>query len=1491
MSGVTVATNRRATRQGRRDRGRVLAIALCVIFGLIGAIPLTFGALVRLSPVREWAARETAALIARELGIAAHYRVSVQAWPFAIDLEDVVVDADDGGSPVASIERIGIRPRLFSLLNGELDVGEIEVLGPRLRFVVANGELSNLHPRFPATSSTDEPAKHTPFSAFTVTDARIDATIEGTHIDTREVDLDVTSEDSGVFEIALRTGLSTIVRTHPMPGRQDREDMVDEDTLCRLDARVHVDRSGLTVRRLTLRGSADFDPDAETNPGCSLARDDARAFELNLGAFRVDIPLLASTTKPVDGAEPKPAAKTLLPPPMSGRLQARLPLSVAQRFVDLPWVTGTVGLDVEINHDGSSKLPRVSGHIEATQPGLSGKVFATTLDADLSIADDVVRLSKIEVTWGNGEASIAEAKIEPLVTGIPLSAGPIDIRNMELPGVLRDLGVHPQSWITWNLEKGHFEKFGGTLVPLSLEGPMEFVTKNFEIFDRPASDPSRGHMLALAEANLRSTFKVQPTGIVFDDLVIESPKSILRSRVSLQFRTVLEAQFFEGTRIDLSELTPLRNVPMSGIAEVTAIARGPFTRPKIEADVKISNFNFSVFSFGDVEHARLFFEPFDLHVADAQLRKGDSRYAVPNLHINFNAIPAIVIDADVDTQAGPHLWVHDFYDIVGMGDDPRFAEIDANASGTARLRFVSGGAEDRCGTGRLRVKTKMHLERVGLFGEQFDDGEADVDLDWDDIEASAAGMRLDVHSASVRKGAGTVLASATVRPGGKVTGQAIATGIPIDRVDALGRWSKPFDGSISAVADLSGTISQLEARADVRLTPIRIGSASLPASQMDVTMTAEGSSARTIGWTRCKNPRSAPFDRAEFDRDLSAGNFRVSGQVAGGQIALDDVRMTRQKHKVVSGNITTRGLDLGALANLLPGVAFSATPPRGKLDASFNIAKLPFDDLAKSRVSMVVTGLELERAGRRVALAGTPGPVLIDNDTLTLPKIALVVDAAAGVTAPITIEGSVSRLIAAPELDLDLQIGSLDLSRLSSGIPSIHRARGSVEGNLRIKGPPSALRYGGSARLRRGELALRGVPVSIDDAELDITVTSSEARILRGSARVGGGEMSVTGRMPIRGFELGKAEASITMRGVKVPLADGINMTTDADLEASFKPSTGDDEPEGKNLPEIKGTLTLQSFLYSRPIGLSLDLNQLAGGTTRTAVSTYDPKNDSFRFDVNVLAQRPLRLSNNLVDMQLDIAPPGLALSGTNQRYGARGVLRILPDSKLRLRSNEFVVREGLVRFDDPLRLAPKVDVRAQTEYRRYASTAGPGTSVADTSTSAAATASLGQQWRINLYAHGDEENLKLDLTSDPSLGQEDIVLLLTLGLTRAEMDRGLASSIGETVGLEALAAITGADKAVKTIVPIIDEFRFGTAYSSRTGRTEPTVTLGKRITDEVRATVSTGITENREVRSSIEWRLGRRMILQGAYDNTNDVSSSPLGNLGADLRWRIEFE
>ncbi|HEX3851544.1 MAG TPA: translocation/assembly module TamB domain-containing protein, partial [Polyangiaceae bacterium] len=167
---------------------------------------------------------------------------------------------------------------------------------------------------------------------------------------------------------------------------------------------------------------------------------------------------------------------------------------------------------------------------------------------------------------------------------------------------------------------------------------------------------------------------------------------------------------------------------------------------------------------------------------------------------------------------------------------------------------------------------------------------------------------------------------------------------------------------------------------------------------------------------------------------------------------------------------------------------------------------------------------------------------------------------------------------------------------------------------------------------------------------------------------------------------------------------------------------------------------------------------------------------------------------------------------------------------------------------------------------------------------------SQGGRWRIQLHAHGDADKLKIDLTSDPALAQDDIFLLLTVGLTRAELDQAQSASVGESVALEALGSLSGADRAVTDAVPLIDEFRFGSAYSSRTGRTEPTVTIGKRLSQRIRANVTSGVADSREVRSNVEWQLSPRVSVEGSYDNVNDISSSTLGNLGADVRWRLEF-
>src|SRR5262249_50828272 len=146
-----------------------------------------------------------------------------------------------------------------------------------------------------------------------ITDARIDARIDGVAIAAHEVDVDVSLEEDQSFEVSLRMGPTRVTRTHPFVGREEDEDAVDEDIICRLDTRFRVDPREIVVRRLTLLGSADFDPDPGTTPSCALAPDDWRAVELRLGAFRVELR---------DGGAPS----------VRGRVQARLPASLAHRL-------------------------------------------------------------------------------------------------------------------------------------------------------------------------------------------------------------------------------------------------------------------------------------------------------------------------------------------------------------------------------------------------------------------------------------------------------------------------------------------------------------------------------------------------------------------------------------------------------------------------------------------------------------------------------------------------------------------------------------------------------------------------------------------------------------------------------------------------------------------------------------------------------------------------------------------------------------------------------------------------------------------------------------------------------------------------------------------------------------------------------------------------------------------------------------------------------
>jgi translocation and assembly module TamB len=1465
-------------RKRRRDWGRVLAQVLCLLFGIVGAVPFGIGLLVRTPLVRGWAARETAAVLERELGLLARYRVDVEAWPLSVGLSNVAVEASDGLGPALEVARVSVRPRLFSLLAGRLDAGHIEIDAPRARLVVRDGQLRNVVYRLPKTSEGGK-VRHAPFTSIAVTDANLNLDIDGIRADGHDIDVDISAEEGLAFDVVLRSGEQTISRTRKHApadadgsraegGDSTDEVAVEEDAVCQLDARFRLTEDAVLVRRLALHGFVDDDGAPGTKPACSLPSTDPRRVELGLSHLHTWL---------------RDAQRFEL----EGGAHLRLPLGVVNRFLPAPVLHGYVSADLDGHFGKTGVLPVVRGKVEAKGIELDRYHLASEFSADVAIDDDVIRSERVSVGMGDGTIVLNKLSVEPLKKGAPIRIGSLDSTNVKFSALMRDLGVTPHAHVTWLYRTTHVGVTEGTLAPLRLDGDFTGTSGDFEVFDRAVDDPLRRHMIGVRDAKVAGHVSVRPDAVIFRGSRIDFGSSHIEATVSLGFSNDIVLSVAQS-HVDLADISPLASLKLAGKTTVTAEMKGKFNDPVLTGELSAQGFMLADFPLGDITSSKVRFRPLTVDFSEIHAKKGKSAFDVPTARLDFNGPATLVADAHVDAQ---DLDLRDFLHMWHFDNDPRFDDLAGHGHTKADIHYDLGGAADQCGNGYLSVRGGTHLVSFDLFQEHYDSLDSDFTYVWADRDAADLGLDVDVRSLTLKKGRGSLFGSATIRRGGVVRGELVASDVPISRIQALGPGAKLLEGSTSAVAHVAGTIDALEADIQAKVSPIRVGAATLPASHVHVTLEPRRRTREPIGRTKCGQPITGPFDRAEYDHDLVQGTFHATGQMFGEQVAFDDLTVTRQRKKVTAGLVRMNRLDLGALAQL-PSAGKGEDRPKeeygGTLTASLDIASLMLDAPETMRAKMQVNALSLHTKSAKITLENSAPPITIGEDRLSLPSLWFAFTAG-GLLGHMSIGGEMKHLSSSPEVDLAATVAPIDLSNLASIVPRIERASGTLDASLYVRGKLSKPAYVGEAHLKKGELALRGFALPIADLNVDLSIDGGEVRIAKGSALVGGGSVSLAGHAPVNRLSLGEGAVVVTARGVSLPVSDGIDMTCNADLRIELNDPSS--EEEEAPLPKVTGEVTLTSFSYTRPIGISADLGSLAQRTRRRTFESYDPADDFAAFDVKLHTREPLRLRNNLVEAQLVIDSDALVFSGTNQRFGMRGRLRILPGGRLRLRANEFEVRQGWVRFDDPTRIAPSVDVTAVTEYRRYSS-AGSGTGSAATAGAATGGGTrAGGTWRITLHAYGDADNLRLDMTSEPALSSEDIVLLLTIGMTRAELDQLQASSLGGTAALEALSSLTGADSAVKRALPVIDDFRFGSAYSSRTGRTEATVTLGKRVTNEVRANVTSGLSENREIRSNVEWKLTPRVSAQGSYDNVNDVSSSSLGNLGADVRWRLEFE
>jgi translocation and assembly module TamB len=1456
----------RRRRRRRLRVGRALARVLSFVLALAGVLPLAAVGFIRSAYARNWAMRQTAKAL-HDQGIVARFEVVPHLWPLSLELDDVQIDSTDGGGPALTAARATVRPRFFALMSGKLLIQQIDVEAPHVRVVIADGKLKNLAIKPLETKKSTGPL-HLPFDGVSMTDGDVDLTIDQVRVQAHQIDLDVQNEDDpergSSLEIALRAGESHVVRARDAEGGR----ALDEDAVCTLDARVRVAPDAVTVRHLELHGAADLDPHPGTPASCKLDPNDERRVDLELNHARMKLPK--------DGAPPDDA---------SGHVRVRVPIGLASRFAPTPDMAGWVGLDADVRIAPGMQLPEVSGRLTGGGVRVAQYRFADAVEADIAVANNIIRSPHAHVHLAGGTVHLTKVHVEPLARTLGAAA---DIEDVDFAELMRDLGVAEHPHVAWHVAEIHMPAFGGTLDPLKLDGNFTATTRDFAVYDRWVKDPARQRLIGFSEAKLGAHLAVRPDSVQFRNARGDTTRTHVEGGfVSLGFHNDLRIDVPKA-HVDLADITPLAGVPIAGVADVK-IGVGPtMMDPKVKGEGSVEGFSIADMAFGNITSVHADVEPHGdtqvLTLQDVRAQKNKSSYDMPQGKVEFGGDASMKMDATVRAHV---LDLRDLLSVFKLDDDPRFDGLDANLSGDTTLHFSLGGREDKCGGGAIVLHASPHLSAVSLYGEKFDDGDADVDLRWRDRAAGFAGADLDVHAFTLHKvrrsdGStfGSLLGSASVKPGGELHGNVVLEGVPLSRLQTLGSIAPELEGTVSGLAQVTGNIDAFTADADIDVSQVHVRGADLGPSALHLTMTQLPSKAPVVGHTACGAPIAATFDKDAYAKDTSShGSYVVSGDLFGGQVHLDRVTASRAKQMEVSGGVKLQKLAIGSIVKALGKTEGSLAKLTGELTGDVTIDHIKQGELAAASARFVPSALSIDDQGKKLVLKPTGAPIVLAGNRVTLPPLELDLSTTAGVTGAVTVQGNVRSPFSDPSVDVRADLAPVDLSVLAGVVPKLDRASGSLSGTVRVTGPATDPQVDGAATVRASELVVRGLPSPINDVAIDLRADASEVRVARGTAKFAGGTLALGGRVPIRNLGLGNVELTLAARNVRLAPADGISAGVDADLALAFEDSGLDK----RKLPHLTGDVVLSSLEYTRPINLAGDIGSL-GAAKRTEIETYDPSLDAITMDLRVRAKSPLRIKNNLVEAQVALDNV-LVVSGTNQRFGLRGEMHALPGGRLRLPfgSSVFDIQQAVVRFDDPTRIAAHVDIQATTEYRRTSSQSASSTSSTGSTT--------GTSWRIALHAYGDTNDLKVDLTSDPRLSQEDIVLLLTIGITRAEADQIQAGTLGAGLALEALSTITNTSQTVTKAVPI-DSFSLGSAYSPKTGRSEPTVNISKRVTKNVSANVSTTISGTNELYANIMWKLGKNFSVQGSYDNVNNqVTSSAVGNLGVDLRWRVEFQ
>lgn len=1445
-----------ARRRKRRRRRRVTVASVVALLVFVGVV-----AVLRSERFTHWVASELAAQVRAETGL----DVTLGAVGFSFRHLAVRIDRvsvrrpEEGCVPLVTVDTVEVVPAVGPLLERRVQLARLDVTGGSvdLRFVRgAHGVVLSCGPVSSGRGSHSKPGE-LPFRDISVSDVRVR----------------VLHPEVGMVELGS----------------------VDFDAVNLGARRV---RAGV----LGLHGHAQ----TQWFTG-ALRRVEARAtVDLNRGNVRVVPAVIEAGRTSVRVREAEFVAGERAHVDASVRAYLE---DVIRAIPGAPELEGLAGVDLRVSVRELSRVRETlaaEGAVTGLGLGLWGRDSTTRERIRFNISDRAslrftadgngVRVTDLEASYAHGLLRSREVVIS--LGSTPAINGRFTLDGLDFTQLMHDVTVTPRTKILWTIS-GPLQ-LHGTLDPLRLTVDLrEMEGRNFALLQDYFTVLPQRAVVAIARSRVSCRMEIDPAEIAWNDCDARFGNSRATLR-QIRIRTSHDATHRERDlkitglnieRLDLRDVGAIAGLEVDGHVTGTVSADTDTDVPVLHGTGRVTEFRVTGLPFGelDVPGWTLRGERVEIAEARGRTRLERAGYTLRDGFMDFSRW-TVHVGGRVGAE---RLSLDDFYDMFRFTGDPVLTPYSGVGRVEAGVDYVLGRpGDDRDGV--MTVSARVSDADVVAFGERLEDVDVKLGYEWLRRRDGIRGARVDLQEFTGRKGTGRVRVSGWMDLGGRMHFAAVGTDVPLGAMDLL--RGRNVSGELSASVTVEGTPDAPRAVVESDVRELTVLGRPLGRTRVRLTQLPEWEPTREL-----REGEHPPGNLFTLSVGALDDRLRVNGTLA---VPWDDSRwrdVGGVEHRTVArawgrsvlqGDVTaTEALDL--LPWLTPGIlARLGDDPEARAQFAVHVDRAQLNQLNRVEGSAELSALSLRArgvpfslsSGGRVGVCLRNGTAWVtatgaqgcrENHEGEIPARERRFDR----SRPTFVGPDGARLWVGGGVELaeDLSVASLDVSaraeadlaRLAARAPTVSWARGTAVMDISAVGDLQHPNLSGSVVLEDAAVTAAGLPAPLTDVDLEVRVQGTEAVIQRAFARVGAGTVSLTrpgrpGRVSFDGTRFERLDVPVVVRGLSLSPMAGADVGVDVD--ATVRWSAGED------LPMVQGDVKITRARYTRPVPLSADLaGRLQGGGQSAPAAPYDPANDLLRLDLTVHTPTPMRMVNNLGDVEFSLSEsPPFRVQGTQQRPGVTGTMTV-GRGVVRLYENEFDVRRGRVTFDSPDRISAGFDVEAETEVRR----------TGDSSRS---------QWRVRARVAGTPDQFAIELSSEPLLSRADIVLLLLFRMTRTELDRLGGLNTGQTLAIEVLSLTLGLDRVVRSAIPVIDDFRVGSAYNPRTNRTEPQVSVGRQLLEWLRIGGAFTLSEQPLARATGDIRLGDQLGIQVLLESANNQLGTQGANVGADLRWRMEF-